>query len=111
MSNSVHVYKSDLGSFKEEPPKQLEVQEGEPLGLKCSPPDGYPKPQVYWMIQVSLFTESIESRKELSYLMLILFIGVAEHIWCIAKHQLISNDSRSRRNTFFLKCDPLRCYK
>ncbi|CAG0885603.1 unnamed protein product [Darwinula stevensoni] len=51
MSNSVHVYKSDLNSFREDPPKEIEIQEGEPLSLKCSPPDGYPKPQVYWMIQ------------------------------------------------------------
>ena len=86
MSNSVHVKESFLNSFREEPPTELEVREGEPLSLKCSPPNGYPNPQVYWMIKVFLICESIESGKENPHLMLILLTGVAEHEWCIAKH-------------------------
>ncbi|CAL4060819.1 unnamed protein product [Meganyctiphanes norvegica] len=50
-SNSVFVRKSELNSFKNQDPITETVNEGDPTGLKCQPPDGYPKPQVYWMIQ------------------------------------------------------------
>lgn len=50
-SNSVFVRKSELNSFKNEDPMTETVNEGESVGLKCQPPDGYPKPSVYWMIQ------------------------------------------------------------
>lgn len=51
-SNSVFVRKSELNSFKNEDPVSETVNEGDPIGLTCQPPDGYPKPFVYWMIQV-----------------------------------------------------------
>lgn len=51
-SNSVFVRKSELNSFKNEDPTTETVNEGESVGLSCQPPDGYPKPFVYWMIQV-----------------------------------------------------------
>ncbi|KAK4296763.1 hypothetical protein Pmani_030767 [Petrolisthes manimaculis] len=50
-SNSVFVRKSELNSFKNEDPVTVNVNEGDPIGLNCQPPDGYPKPTVYWMIQ------------------------------------------------------------
>ncbi|XP_063870133.1 neuroglian-like isoform X1 [Scylla paramamosain] len=50
-SNSVFVRKSELNSFKNQDPQTVEVTEGEPVRLACQPPDGYPKPSVYWMIQ------------------------------------------------------------
>jgi len=52
-SNSVFVRKSDLNSFKEEPALTLATQEGSPFSLRCQPPDGWPKPSVYWMMQNS----------------------------------------------------------
>ncbi|KAK7076289.1 ATP-dependent DNA helicase chl1, partial [Halocaridina rubra] len=50
-SNSVFVRKSELNNFKNEDPVTIQVHEGEPAKLPCQPPDGYPKPFVYWMIQ------------------------------------------------------------
>lgn len=52
-SNSVFVRKAELNSFKDEPTKTLTVAEGEPFRLACQPPDGWPKPNVYWLIQNS----------------------------------------------------------
>lgn len=52
-SNSVFVRKSDLNSFKDEPPMTVSAQEGSPFSLRCQPPDGWPKPSVYWMMQNS----------------------------------------------------------
>uniref|UniRef100_U5EU82 Putative neuronal cell adhesion molecule n=1 Tax=Corethrella appendiculata TaxID=1370023 RepID=U5EU82_9DIPT len=49
-SNSVFVRKAELNSFKDELPKTLTVSEGDPYKLQCQPPDGWPKPNVYWMI-------------------------------------------------------------
>ncbi|KAG8240341.1 hypothetical protein J437_LFUL000816 [Ladona fulva] len=50
-SNSVFVRKAELNSFKDEPPQTVEVEEGAPYKLTCNPPDGWPKPNVYWLIQ------------------------------------------------------------
>lgn len=50
-SNSVFVRKAELNSFKEEDPISLDVNEGSPFKLTCHPPDGWPKPNVYWLIQ------------------------------------------------------------
>lgn len=50
-SNSVFVRKAELNSFKVEDIKTNSVSEGEPFKLQCQPPDGWPKPNVYWMIQ------------------------------------------------------------
>ncbi|XP_039276536.1 neuroglian isoform X2 [Nilaparvata lugens] len=50
-SNSVFVRKAELNSFKEELPVTLTASEGEPFKLTCQPPDGWPKPNVYWLIQ------------------------------------------------------------
>lgn len=50
-SNSVFVRKAELNSFKDELPKTLTANEGDPFKLQCQPPDGWPKPNVYWLIQ------------------------------------------------------------
>ncbi|XP_065166394.1 neuroglian isoform X2 [Atheta coriaria] len=48
-SNSVFMRKAELNSFKAQPPLSLTGQEGEPYKLSCQPPDGWPKPKVYWV--------------------------------------------------------------
>ena len=53
-SNSVFVRQSILNNFKEEPPITKTVEEGKPFSLPCEAPDGWPKPSVYWMIQVNI---------------------------------------------------------
>ncbi|XP_063707327.1 neuroglian isoform X2 [Culicoides brevitarsis] len=50
-SNSVFVRKAELNSFKDDMPKPVEAEEGKPFQLQCQPPDGWPKPQVHWLIQ------------------------------------------------------------
>ncbi|XP_033217712.1 neuroglian isoform X3 [Belonocnema kinseyi] len=50
-SNSVFVRKSELNAFKEQGRKTAEAEEGNPFKLTCEPPDGWPKPSVYWLIQ------------------------------------------------------------
>jgi len=50
-SNSVFVRKAELNSFKDENPITLSASEGSPFKLTCQPPDGWPKPNVYWLIQ------------------------------------------------------------
>lgn len=48
------VVKAELNSFKDEPEAYIEAQEGEPFKLVCHPPTGWPKPNVYWLIQVDI---------------------------------------------------------
>ncbi|CAG7826051.1 unnamed protein product [Allacma fusca] len=50
-SNSVFVRKAELNSFKDEETMPITADEGKPLKLPCSPPDGWPKPRVYWIQQ------------------------------------------------------------
>ncbi|KAG7310344.1 hypothetical protein JYU34_003117 [Plutella xylostella] len=52
-SNSVFLRKAELNSFKESDGQQQTqtAQEGYPFKLACQPPDGWPKPMVYWMLQ------------------------------------------------------------
>ncbi|XP_058814203.1 neuroglian isoform X1 [Topomyia yanbarensis] len=50
-SNSVFVRKAELNSFKDETAKTVQVDEGSPFKMQCQPPDGWPRPNVYWLIQ------------------------------------------------------------
>ncbi|CAH1639978.1 unnamed protein product [Spodoptera littoralis] len=51
-SNSVFVRRAELNSFKETDSQQVvRAEEGKPFKLTCEPPDGHPKPKVYWMLQ------------------------------------------------------------
>lgn len=46
------VRKSFLDGFKDSSFHVIEAQLGQPLKFECEAPNGYPKPSVYWMIQV-----------------------------------------------------------
>lgn len=51
-SNSVFVRRAELNNFKESDGQQVvKADEGKPFKLTCEPPDGHPKPKVYWMLQ------------------------------------------------------------
>ena len=50
---AVFLLGKDLNSFKDEPAMTVSAQEGSPFSLRCQPPDGWPKPSVYWMMQNS----------------------------------------------------------
>uniref|UniRef100_A0ABD2WQQ1 Neuroglian n=1 Tax=Trichogramma kaykai TaxID=54128 RepID=A0ABD2WQQ1_9HYME len=50
-SNSVFVRKAELNSFKDQTPLAMDANEGDPFKLTCQPPDGWPKPNVYWLLQ------------------------------------------------------------
>ncbi|XP_067118775.1 LOW QUALITY PROTEIN: neuroglian-like [Centruroides vittatus] len=50
VSNSVFLRKSELNSFPDTERKVQEVKEGQPLTLYCSPPTGYPKPSIFWLM-------------------------------------------------------------
>lgn len=67
-SNSVFLRKAELNSFKEESTTIKEAREGEPFKLTCQPPDGWPKPTVYWLIQVIIIIFSsgnLRNRREI----------------------------------------------
>ncbi|KAF5274231.1 hypothetical protein FQA39_LY07335 [Lamprigera yunnana] len=50
-SNSFFMRRAELNSFENTSPFPLTGNEGEPFKLSCQPPDGWPKPKIYWMIQ------------------------------------------------------------
>ncbi|XP_057339173.1 neuroglian isoform X3 [Microplitis mediator] len=50
-SNSVFVRKAELNSFKEDEVQALTANEGDPFHLSCASPDGWPKPNIFWIIQ------------------------------------------------------------
>ncbi|XP_017782809.1 PREDICTED: neuroglian isoform X2 [Nicrophorus vespilloides] len=50
-SNSVFMRKAELNPFKNSLPLPVVGYEGDPFKLTCQPPDGWPKPKVYWVIQ------------------------------------------------------------
>ena len=41
-------------NLQEQPPITKTVEEGKPFKLPCEAPDGWPKPNIYWMIQVMM---------------------------------------------------------
>ena len=62
-SNSVFVRAAILNNFKEQPPITKTVEEGKPFKLPCEAPDGWPKPNIYWMIQVSSYLKKVQAFK------------------------------------------------
>ncbi|XP_035711576.1 neuroglian-like [Folsomia candida] len=51
-SNSVFVREAEMESFPEVEKATVEYAKiGSPFNLTCSPPHGYPKPEVYWIIK------------------------------------------------------------
>ena len=87
ITNSVFVRKSELNNFKDEPPQTLVVNEGDPFGISCVPPDGWPKPVVYWMRQAQNWIKTINSSRYRSFKVQptfafdILLIGNKEYQW------------------------------
>nr|XP_037271321.1 neuroglian-like [Rhipicephalus microplus] len=53
VSNAVFLRKAELNNFAEETTKEVYVVEGDPLSLDCNPPTGYPRPNIFWLIQYS----------------------------------------------------------
>ncbi|KAH9364561.1 hypothetical protein HPB48_021047 [Haemaphysalis longicornis] len=51
VSNAVFLRKAELNNFAEESTKEVYVVEGDPLSLDCNPPTGYPRPNIFWLIQ------------------------------------------------------------
>lgn len=51
VSNAVFLKKAELNSFSSNEISTLYATEGEPYTIPCHPPTGYPKPQVFWIIQ------------------------------------------------------------
>lgn len=53
VTNSVFLRKAELNAFKVPDGSEqtvVKAQEGAPFQLPCQPPDGWPKPMVYWML-------------------------------------------------------------
>lgn len=63
ITNSVFVRKSELNNFKDDPPQTLTIQEGDPFGIECAAPGGWPKPNVYWMLQGQNWLKTINSSR------------------------------------------------
>lgn len=51
VSNAVFLKKAELNSFSNDDINDVFAVEGEPLTIPCNPPTGYPKPQIFWIIQ------------------------------------------------------------
>lgn len=51
VSNAVFLKKAELNSFSNGEVLDVYAEEGQPLTIPCNPPTGYPKPQVFWIIQ------------------------------------------------------------
>ena len=62
-SNSVFVRKSELNNFKDEPAQNIAIEEGDPFGIDCASPDGWPNPSVYWMMKGQNWLKTINSSR------------------------------------------------
>ncbi|XP_017465423.1 PREDICTED: neuroglian-like [Rhagoletis zephyria] len=51
VSNAVFLKKAELNAFSNDEIDNVHAVEGEPLTIPCNPPTGYPKPQIFWIIQ------------------------------------------------------------
>ncbi|UXI20068.1 DNA repair protein [Sarcoptes scabiei] len=51
VSNAVFLKRAELNSFSNNEIITVHATEGEPYTIPCHPPTGYPKPQVFWIIQ------------------------------------------------------------
>ena len=77
-SNSIFAKESFVSSFRDEDPAVMRVSEGEPATLKCQPPDGYPRPDLYWMIQVGMPCVDICS-DSLYFFLLVMYVFIRMH--------------------------------
>uniref|UniRef100_A0A1W7RA45 Neuronal cell adhesion molecule n=1 Tax=Hadrurus spadix TaxID=141984 RepID=A0A1W7RA45_9SCOR len=53
VSNAVFLRKSELRLFPNRDVQEKHVTAGDVLTLECSPPTGYPKPKIFWLIMSS----------------------------------------------------------
>lgn len=51
VSNAVFLKKAELNAFANDEINEVHAVEGDPLTIPCNPPTGYPKPQIFWIIQ------------------------------------------------------------
>lgn len=51
VSNAVFLKKAELNAFANDEISEVHAVEGDPLTIPCNPPTGYPKPQIFWIIQ------------------------------------------------------------
>lgn len=51
VSNAVFLKKAELNAFPDNQISEVNAIEGEPITIPCNPPTGYPKPQIFWIIQ------------------------------------------------------------
>ncbi|RWS22114.1 neuroglian-like protein, partial [Leptotrombidium deliense] len=49
-TNVVNVRKTFLSKFEDEFPQIIDAIEGESLSIDCDRPDGYPRPELFWVI-------------------------------------------------------------
>ena len=90
-SNSVFVRAAILNNFKEQPPITKTVEEGKPFKLPCEAPDGWPKPNIYWMIQVSPHLKRIQAYVGVATEMNIEDSRINDHLkMLIKRHSLLS---------------------
>ncbi|XP_068231636.1 uncharacterized protein [Palaemon carinicauda] len=52
-SDVAMVRRAVLGNFPKGDPRVVTAALGQPLGLPCTPPEGYPEPTVHWVLQNS----------------------------------------------------------
>ncbi|OQV18931.1 Neuroglian [Hypsibius exemplaris] len=52
LSNAVYLRRAGLDTFRtEDTPEEIVVDEGQQLTIKCNPPNGNPRPNVFWILQ------------------------------------------------------------
>ena len=56
----VSLILTTVKNLQEQPPITKTVEEGKPFKLPCEAPDGWPKPNIYWMIQVRMMVRRTE---------------------------------------------------
>ena len=54
-SDIVELRRAIIGNFRKADPKVITAVLGQPLSLKCQPPEGYPVPSLHWVLQVRMF--------------------------------------------------------
>ena len=57
-----------MKNFKDEPPKTLNIEEGDPFGIDCAAPGGWPKPNVYWMLEGQNWVKTINNSRLLFFI-------------------------------------------
>ena len=82
ITNSVFVRKSELFNFKDEPPQTMDVEEGLPFGISCAAPNGWPKPNVQWMITAEKSLKTINSSRQINFCIDVVAPMIAYYFLC-----------------------------